>query len=31
MLHWILPRLTTYIAVIITAGLCFGRGVSVYA
>ena len=31
MLHWILPRLAAYVAVVVAAGLLFLAGASVYA
>ena len=31
MLHWILPRLAAYIAVVVAVGLLFLAGASVYA
>jgi hypothetical protein len=31
MLHWILPRLVAYVAVVVAAGLLFLAGASVYA
>jgi hypothetical protein len=31
MLHWILPRLAAYVAVVVAAGILFLAGASVYA
>jgi hypothetical protein len=31
MLHWILPRIAAYVAVVVAAGLLFLAGASVYA
>ena len=31
MLHWILPRIAGYVAVVVAAGLLFLAGASVYA